>query len=281
MIRLPKKNRTSHHCTLIPVMGHLTRNLRQHFKIKAYTQNTEVAVFGDGFAIPNNNLPTMINSGDEDDPFPVDDCLFAETFSQETVYRLLGEELKIRQLFGANLGVAAPVWDAALHLCCYFEEQSVQLRGKRIIELGAGTGVVGILAARLGAVVTLTDLPLALSQLQANVCANTPSSGWPTSVPTVLPLSWGEDHVNFPSDWDLVLCADIIYLPDTYPLLIETLVHLCKNGAVLYLSSKMRKEHRTACFYEEFLPSRFNVELVKRDDKQNINIYRASLRKEQ
>ncbi|TKS71489.1 Syntaxin-16 [Collichthys lucidus] len=68
---------------------------------------------------------------------------------KETVYRLLGEELKIRQLFGANLGVAAPVWEAALHLCCYFEEQSVELRGKRIIELGAGTGVVGILAARL------------------------------------------------------------------------------------------------------------------------------------
>ncbi|XP_044034155.1 EEF1A lysine methyltransferase 3-like [Siniperca chuatsi] len=223
----------------------------------------------------------MICAGDEDDPFPVDDCLFAETFSQDTVYNLVGQELKIRQVFGANLGVAAPVWDAALHLCCYFEEQSVELRGKRIIELGAGTGVVGILAARLGAVVTLTDLPLALPQLQANVSANMPSSGWPTTLPTVLPLSWGEDHMNFPSDWDLVLCADIIYLPETYPPLVETLVHLCKNGAVVYLSSKMRKEHETPGFYEECLPSRFNVELVHRDDKQNINIYRASLRKDQ
>lgn len=71
-----------------------------------------------------------------------------------------------------------------------------------------------------GAVVTLTDLPLALPQLQANVSANMPSSGWPTTLPTVLPLSWGEDHNNFPSEWDLVLCADIIYLPQTYPLLV-------------------------------------------------------------
>nr|XP_046240098.1 EEF1A lysine methyltransferase 3-like [Scatophagus argus] len=223
----------------------------------------------------------MICAGVEDDPFPVDDCLFAETFSQDTVYNLVGQELKIRQVFGANLGVAAPVWEAALHLCCYFEEQSVELRGKRIIELGAGTGVVGILAARLGAVVTLTDLPLALPHLQDNVSANMPSSGWPTTPPIVLPLSWGEDHVNFHTDWDLVLCADIIYLPETYPLLLETLAHLCKNGAMVYLSSKMRKEHGTLGFYEACLPSTFSVELVNRDDKQNINIYRASLRRDQ
>ncbi|XP_041834653.1 EEF1A lysine methyltransferase 3-like [Melanotaenia boesemani] len=222
----------------------------------------------------------MNSSGDEDDPFPVDDCLFSETFSQETVYNLMGEELRIRQVFSANLGVAAPVWEAALHLCRYLEDQSVELKGRRIIELGAGTGVVGILAARLGADVTLTDLPLALPQLQANVSGNMPSSGWPSASPTVLPLSWGEDHLKFPSDWDLVLCADIIYLPETYPLLVETLVHLCKKETMVYLSSKMRKEHRTPYFYEEYLPSRFNVELVHRDVKQNNHIYKATLRAE-
>lgn len=54
----------------------------------------------------------MICSEDEDDPFPVDDGLFADTFSQDTVYNLVGQELKIRQVFGANLGVASPVWEA-------------------------------------------------------------------------------------------------------------------------------------------------------------------------
>ncbi|XP_032406117.1 EEF1A lysine methyltransferase 3-like isoform X1 [Xiphophorus hellerii] len=224
----------------------------------------------------------MICGEDEDDPFPVDDdCLSTETFSQETVYRLMGEELRIKQLFGANLGVAAPVWEAALHLCRYFEDPSVELRGRRVIELGAGTGLVGILAARLGAEVTVTDLPLALPQLQANVSANVPPAGWPFAPPVVLPLCWGEDHLTFPSDWDLVLCADIVYLPETYPLLVETLAHLCKNGAVVYLSSKMRTEHRTQSFYEEHLQSRFDVELVLRDDKQNNNIYRASKRAEE
>lgn len=54
----------------------------------------------------------MTGAEEEDDPFPVDVSLFADTFSQETVYSLLGQELKIRQVFGANLGVAAPVWEA-------------------------------------------------------------------------------------------------------------------------------------------------------------------------
>lgn len=128
---------------------------------------------------------------------------------------------------------------------------------------------------------TLTDLPLVLPQLETNVSINMPSSGWPSAPPTVLPLSWGEDHMSFSSEWDLVLCADIIYLPETYPLLVETLAHLCKNGAVVYLSSKMRKEHGTPVFYEEYLPRKFDVELVHCDNKQNNNIYRAVLRKDQ
>lgn len=54
---------------------------------------------------------------EEDDPFPVDISLFSDTFCQETVYLLVGQELKIRQVFGANLGVAAPVWDAVRLYC--------------------------------------------------------------------------------------------------------------------------------------------------------------------
>ncbi|XP_062401461.1 EEF1A lysine methyltransferase 3-like [Sardina pilchardus] len=216
---------------------------------------------------------------DQEDIFPVDDDLFDETFSADCVYRFCGEEFKINQAFSANLGVAAPVWDAALHLCRFFEEKRFPLKGKKIIELGAGTGIVGILAARLGADVTITDLPVAVPQVQSNVSANTPSGGWPFVEPTVVPLSWGQDQKNFHSDWDLVLGADVVYQSAAYPLLLETLTHLCKDGAVVYLSSKMRKEHGTPYFYDSDLPQKFQVELVQCDQEQNINIYRATLRK--
>lgn len=75
----------------------------------------------------------MICSEDEDDPFPVDDGLFADTFSQDTVYNLVGQELKIRQVFGANLGVAAPVWEAVRAHLVY-----VKVTGIHVVQVSVG-----------------------------------------------------------------------------------------------------------------------------------------------
>uniref|UniRef100_A0A8C3X9T8 Protein N-lysine methyltransferase METTL21A n=1 Tax=Catagonus wagneri TaxID=51154 RepID=A0A8C3X9T8_9CETA len=49
-----------------------------------------------------------------------------------------------------QLGVAAVVWDAAVVLSTYLEMGAVELRGCCAVELGAGTGLVGIVAALLG-----------------------------------------------------------------------------------------------------------------------------------
>ncbi|XP_045874751.1 protein N-lysine methyltransferase METTL21A isoform X2 [Meles meles] len=57
--------------------------------------------------------------------------------------------IQIRQDW-RQLGVAAVVWDAAVVLCTYLEMGAVELRGCSAVELGAGTGLVGIVAALLG-----------------------------------------------------------------------------------------------------------------------------------
>lgn len=44
-------------------------------------------------------------------------------------------------------GCRRPCTPQALSLCNYFENQKVDFRDKKVIELGAGTGIVGILAA--------------------------------------------------------------------------------------------------------------------------------------
>ncbi|XP_028654490.2 EEF1A lysine methyltransferase 3-like [Erpetoichthys calabaricus] len=205
------------------------------------------------------------------------DCsLFADTYTEESRYCFGDRELRITQVFGADLGVAAPVWDAAVCLCRYFEEQKFDFTGRRIIELGAGTGIVGILISLLGGDVTITDLPLALQQIQYNVAANVPPDS--LCVPRIQALSWGRNHLDFPSDCDYVVGADIVYLHDTYPLLLQTLEHLCGPWTVLYLSSKMRPEHGTLAFFEEMLPHLFNTQVVYRSDSQNISIYRATRR---
>ena len=47
---------------------------------------------------------------------------------------------------------------SAQHLATYLAARGVgSLRGRRVLELGSGTGIVGILAAMLGATVCLTD----------------------------------------------------------------------------------------------------------------------------
>ncbi|XP_059575319.1 EEF1A lysine methyltransferase 3 isoform X2 [Alligator mississippiensis] len=84
--------------------------------------------------------------------FPRDVGLFADAFPAEARYHFCGHGLRIAQHHGARLGVAAPVWEAvsgALALCQYFEEQQLDFQGKQVIELGAGTGIVGILATLL------------------------------------------------------------------------------------------------------------------------------------
>ncbi|XP_056099074.1 EEF1A lysine methyltransferase 3-like [Rhinichthys klamathensis goyatoka] len=220
----------------------------------------------------------MMNGDPEFSMFPADSRLFEDSFSAENTYRVSGQNITIHQHYCANLGVSASVWDSALHLCQLFEKESLDLSGKRIIELGAGTGLVGIVAARLGAHVTITDLPLALAQIESNVACNAPLSGWPSGAPAVFPLSWGRDLDCFSSGWEFVLGADIVYMPETFPLLVDTLVHLCKDGAVVLLASPMRREHGAQDFYSRVLPEVFEVELVQRDPESNINIYKATLR---
>ncbi|XP_072522227.1 EEF1A lysine methyltransferase 3-like isoform X2 [Salminus brasiliensis] len=212
--------------------------------------------------------------GGAEEVFPAEVLLFEDGFSADGSFTFCGQMCTVQQVFSASLGVAA----SALHLCRFFENSSLDLKGKRVIELGAGTGFVSILAARLGACVTLTDLPLVIPQAAQNIEANTPPTGWPSEAPVAVPLTWGQDQENFSSDWDFVLGTDIIYMPETFPRLLDTLVHLCRGGATVYLSSKMRREHRTQDFYDHWLPQRFEVELVQREPEENINIYRAALR---
>ena len=60
------------------------------------------------------------------------------------------KEVRVSQDFEGSEAVV--VWDAALVLAHFLEHNrsSLDLRGKRVLELGAGTGIVGLTAAALG-----------------------------------------------------------------------------------------------------------------------------------
>ncbi|NWR11463.1 MT21A methyltransferase, partial [Paradoxornis webbianus] len=186
-----------------------------------------------------------------------------------------------------RLGVAAVVWDAAVVLCAYLEMEGIDLRDRSVIELGAGTGLLGIvvtllgtwtvsvshvLVSPLGAHVTITDRAAALEFLESNVQANLPPELRPRAV--VKELTWGKDLENFPPGaFDFILGADIVYLEETFVELLQTLEHLCSERTVILLSCRIRYERDLK--FLKMLRERFSVSEVHYDSSKDVHIYKA------
>ncbi|NXU62660.1 MT21A methyltransferase, partial [Horornis vulcanius] len=186
-----------------------------------------------------------------------------------------------------RLGVAAVVWDAAVVLCAYLEMEGIDLRDRSVIELGAGTGLLGIVVTLLGtkepagvralystccAHVTITDRAAALEFLESNVQANLPPELRPRAV--VKELTWGKDLDNFPAGaFDFILGADIVYLEETFVELLQTLEHLCSERTVILLSCRIRYERDLK--FLKMLRERFSVSEVHYDSSKDVHIYKA------
>ncbi|NXN44144.1 MT21A methyltransferase, partial [Rhinoptilus africanus] len=201
-------------------------------------------------------------------------------------HRFAGSTIRLRQDW-RRLGVAAVVWDAAVVLCAYLEIGGIDLRDRSVIELGAGTGLLGIVATLLGkgffvslfkaiykcsARVTITDRAAALEFLESNVQANLPSELRPRAV--VKELTWGKDLDNFlPGAFDFILGADIVYLEETFAELLQTLEHLCSEQTVILLSCRIRyeRDHK----FLKMLRGRFSVYEVHYDSSKDVHIYKA------
>ena len=151
------------------------------------------------------------------------------------------------------------LWDAAPALISYLDRHRARLlRGRHALELGAGTGAVGIAAAALGArSVLLTD-----SDREASLAT---ASGWraestlahvrgsvqlnPPSVArrvAVAELDWGDEaHIaRVGRRFDLVVASDTLYYPRrTYERLARTFGALTSAGGTALLSYKVRHGH--------------------------------------
>uniref|UniRef100_A0A8D0GJ55 Protein N-lysine methyltransferase METTL21A n=1 Tax=Sphenodon punctatus TaxID=8508 RepID=A0A8D0GJ55_SPHPU len=188
-----------------------------------------------------------------------------------STYHFFNHTIQIKQNW-KQLGVAAVVWDAAVVLCTYLEMGGIDLRGHSVIELGAGTGLLGIVATLLGAHVTITDREAALAFLESNVQANLPPDLQPKAV--VKELTWGRDLMNFsPGDFDFILGADIIYLEETFVDLLWTLEHLCSEHTVILLSCRIRYERDQN--FLKMLKGQFSVHEVHYDPSSDVHIFKA------
>lgn len=133
---------------------------------------------------------------------------------------LLIQEFSFHQL-NANL-----LWPGTFAFAEWLVENKLLLQGRRIIELGSGTGALAIfLQKSFGIDITTSDFDD--EEVEENIAHNCRINELP-----VLPHirhSWGDTFPITEPDWDLVIASDILLYVKEYPNLIKTLSCLLKS----------------------------------------------------
>ena len=136
---------------------------------------------------------------------------------------------------------------------------------KRVLELGAGTGVVGLMALALGAAsVTMTDRVLGVAE--SNLRLNFPSASDRERC-RVRRLKWGDDQAisalkaEAGGAFDLIVTADTLYESTPGELLASTISSLAGPATTVLIASP----NPGVRFFEVVAEYGFEVETVTED----------------
>ncbi|KAL8496537.1 hypothetical protein ACS0TY_020292 [Phlomoides rotata] len=177
------------------------------------------------------------------------------TPSTSTVtFEILGHELQFSQDPNSqHLGTT--VWDASMVFAKFLEKNCrkgrfspSKLKGKRVIELGAGCGVAGFGMAILGCDVISTDQTEVLPLLARNVERNTSSILQMTSNPDsfgsikATELDWGNaDHIRaVDPPFDYIIGTDVVYSEHLLEPLLQTILSLSGPRTTIMLGYELR-----------------------------------------
>ncbi|EJF63020.1 hypothetical protein DICSQDRAFT_83873 [Dichomitus squalens LYAD-421 SS1] len=145
--------------------------------------------------------------------------------------------ISIKLAVDASPGCGGIAWPAGEVLSSYIARKG-SLEGKTVLELGSGTGLVGLVAGHLGARVWITDQAPLLDIMKRNVALNNLDGRV-----TVAEFNWGEPTPAGIPKPDLILAADCVYFEPAFPLLVQTLTDLVTDPSteVLFCYKKRRK----------------------------------------
>ncbi|KAJ2718198.1 Protein-lysine N-methyltransferase efm6 [Coemansia sp. Benny D115] len=144
----------------------------------------------------------------------------------------------------SRTGVGSTVWDAALVMAKYLDHQvsrgTLDLAGKLVVELGAGTGLVGLALARMqpGCRVVLTDKKELVPLLRRNIAFNHAETNVQAQE-----LDWTDDAAleslgrEVP---DLVLVSDGVWAEELHKPLADTLRKLTDRSTRVLLAFESR-----------------------------------------
>ncbi|XP_030071161.1 protein N-lysine methyltransferase METTL21D isoform X2 [Microcaecilia unicolor] len=170
-----------------------------------------------------------------------------------------GSLLTVAQLSAGDVGCV--VWDAAIVLAKYLEAGLV-LRRRSVLELGAGTGLVGLMAAVHGADVTITDLEDLQDLMKINIENNKQLI---TGSIQAKVLKWGESIMEFLPPPDYILMADCIYYEQSLEPLVKTLEELAGPETCImccYEERTMGKNPEIEREFFKLLHMNFDVEKI-------------------
>ncbi|KAK1614241.1 hypothetical protein QYE76_019758 [Lolium multiflorum] len=150
------------------------------------------------------------------------------------------------------------VWPCSVILAEYVWQQRTRFSHSRVVELGAGTSLPGLVAAKVGADVTLTDIAHNTEVLNniRQIC------GLNDANCKVVGLTWGEwDEPVFDLHPDIILGADVLYDSAKFDDLFATVSFVLESspGAVFITTYHNRSGHHLI----EFLMVKWGLKCLK------------------
>lgn len=230
---------------------------------------------------------TTLLAGEEEKPngfATVHDGALKQELLQKHFLRSIQSTVAIRQL--PSEGIPFQLWPAATALVSLLDlhrldpsnsplSAAIPAGAQRILELGSGTGIVGIVAAAtLGGNVTLTDLPHVVPNLQFNAEANAGVVGSSGGAVTYAPLRWGHaaDVEAVGREFDVILASDVVYHDHLYEPLLETLrLMLLGSGEekkMVFVMAHMRRWKKESAFFKK-AKKHFSVDVLHVDTPCN------------
>lgn len=177
-------------------------------------------------------------------------------------------------LLDVTTGCGGKIWPAAQVLGAYLTSKRAELaqrwRGKKIVELGSGTGLVGFVVAKLELQTEtwITDQDAMLKLMAQNLELN------PEGDPCyVAELEWGRPlPSDVPQKPDILLLADCVYLEVAFQPLVDTMKDLSSETTeILFCYMKRRKADKR---FFTLLKKHFTFTDVADDDPERTEAYR-------
>jgi len=161
------------------------------------------------------------------------------------------------------------VWDAAVVIAKYMEKNHHAMQGKRVLELGAGTGLAGLAAAALGALVDISDLGYCIPSIATNIQhTNLTQSNRTTGMATARTLDWTTATFDADHDtYDIVLGADIVWLEHLVGPLVSVMEQLLSiNAGLKILLSHQTRSAATDEVFFGLLSKRFTIASIEKPE---------------